>query len=89
MKKITQIDDTLRFVPESFDPVVWQVLSASLAKGSMRAVLAPEPGAVVKVPKSTSPFAAVDLALDLLSRYGEIIKSGSSSQGESAEGGKE
>ena len=69
MKKITQIDDTLRFVPESFDPAVWQALSATMPRGTMRAVLAPEPGAVVKTQKSASPYAAVDLAIKLLEDY--------------------
>ncbi len=72
MKKITQIDETLRFVPEEFDPALWQMLAVKLPQAALRASLSPEPGATLRVPKSTSSFAAVDFALNVLEKYAEI-----------------
>ena len=83
MKKITQTDDAIRFVPSGFDPAAWQQLSALYPKGTLRAVLAPEPGAVVKAPKSAS---AVEFATDLLEKYAAIVED---ARGEETNGGNE
>ena len=69
IKKITQIDDTLRLVPDSFDPAVWQTLSGYLQKGSMRVTLSPEPAATVKLPKGSNP---VEFGVTLLKKYIQI-----------------
>ena len=51
----------------------------------MRAVLAPEPGAVVKAPKSASPYAAVDLAIKLLEGYMKLTAPKEADGGEADE----
>lgn len=69
MTKITQIDGTVRFVPESFDPALWQRLAAEYGKGMLRVGLNPEPSATVKLPPKVG---VVDFCVDLLKKYIQI-----------------
>lgn len=88
MKKITQNGDTLRFVPEDFDPALWQILSAKLPAADIRASLAPEPGVTVRVPKSASSFGAVDFAMNVLEKYGAVTKEASADENKGEDEGK-
>ena len=69
MTKITQNDGTVRFVPESFDPALWQRLAAEYGKGMLRVGLNPEPSATVKLPPKVG---VVDFCVDLLKKYIQI-----------------
>ena len=69
MTKITQNDAAVRFVPESFDPALWQRLAAEYGKGMLRVGLNPEPSATVKLPPKVG---VVDFCVDLLKKYIQI-----------------
>jgi len=65
MKKIVQNDDSVRLVPEYFEPMLWQMLSAKLPNGVIRVSLNPEPSATIRLPKNATP---IDFIMNILKR---------------------
>ena len=74
MKKIVQTDGEIRFTTEDFDPAVCQALEAQFPRGAVKAVIAPEPGVVLKLRAGTTSVDAIDLALGLIEKYAAALE---------------